>query len=231
MLFNADQTNNAVPPNQSLRLDGRDQLEIRTPTITFGPDPGWLRRIADRTTLASVASHPVSLLMSTVKPPPERSFEGMITIHSEMSPMASVDYELVHCLADTGNMLDSACLAGITLEVIGDVVVVACTSPGMWFSFIHVAHMHAPEERVPVPLAIHHTPFCVTFAFFPDPTTRLSAGAMSIQREICVLHKAGGMLTAPDEILNVAVGIAKELDQLVEARLREDWAERKVEVR
>ncbi|KAF8122766.1 hypothetical protein EV363DRAFT_1436479 [Boletus edulis] len=231
MLFNADQTNNAVPLNQSLRLDGRDQLEIRTPTITFGPDPGWLRRVTDRTTLASVTSHPVSLHMSTVKPPPERPFEGIrITIHSEMSPMASVDYELVHCLADAGNMLDSACLADITLEVIGDDVVVACTSPGMWFSFLHVAHMHAPEERAPVPLAI---PFCVTFAFFPDPTTRswLSAGAMSIQREICVLHKAGGMLTAPDEILNVAVGIAKELDQLVEARLRKDWAERKVEVR
>ncbi|KAG6375112.1 hypothetical protein JVT61DRAFT_3307 [Boletus reticuloceps] len=137
----------------------------------------------------------------------------------------------VHCLADAGNMLDCACPAGIVafkhfrrseVEVIGDVVVVP---------------------------AIHHTPFCVTFAFFPDPTTRpvvdpslleqrLSAGAMSIalnaQREICVLHKVGGVLTAPDEILqllNVAVGIAKELDQLVEARLREHWAERKVEVR
>lgn len=92
-------------------------------------------------------------------------------------------------------------------------------------------------------------PFCVTFAFFPDPTTRpvvdpslleqrLSAGTMSValnaQREICVLHKAGGVPTAPDEILrllNVAVGIAKDLDKLVEARLIEDWAERKVEVR
>ncbi|KAG6374911.1 hypothetical protein JVT61DRAFT_3644 [Boletus reticuloceps] len=148
----------------------------------------------------------------------------------------------VHCLADAGNMLDCACPAGIVafkhfrrseVEVIGDVVVVSCTC----------------TARAPVQPAIHHTPFCVTFAFFPDPTTRpvvdpslleqrLSAGAMSIalnaQREICVLHKVGGVLTAPDEILqllNVAVGIAKELDQLVEARLREHWAERKVEVR
>jgi exosome complex component RRP45 len=96
---------------------------------------------------------------------------------------------------------------------------------------------------------VHHTPFSVTFAFFPDSTTarpvvdpslleqRLSAGTMSValnaQREICVLHKAGGVPTAPDEIilrlLNVAVGIAKDLDK--EARLRADWAERKVEVR
>lgn len=28
-----------------------------------------------------------------VKPPPERPLEGMITIHSEISPMASSDYE------------------------------------------------------------------------------------------------------------------------------------------
>lgn len=67
---------------------------------------------------------------------------------------------------------------------------------------------------------------------------RLSAGTMSIalnpQREICVLHKAGGVPTAPDEILwllNVAVVFAKDLDKLVEVRLREDWAQRKVEVR
>jgi len=67
---------------------------------------------------------------------------------------------------------------------------------------------------------------------------RLSAGTMSValnaQREICVLHKAGGVPTAPDEILqllNVAVEIAKDLDKLVETRLREDWLERKVEVR
>ena len=87
------------------------------------------------------------------------------------------------------------------------------------------------------------------FAFFLDPTMhpivnpslleqKLSAGTMSVvlnaQREICVLHKAGGVPTAPDEILrllNIAVGIAKDLDKLVEVRLREDWAGRKVEVR
>ncbi|KAI9566684.1 ribosomal protein S5 domain 2-type protein [Boletus coccyginus] len=263
---------------QSLRLDGRDRLELRKPTITFGSELGWVECTLGKT---RVIAH-VDAKM--VKPPPERPFEGTITIHSEISPMASPDYELgrpseeevtmtrmldkvlrrsdaidkeslcilagqrvwhlrltVHCLADAGNMLDCACLAGIVafkhfrrpeVEVIGDDVIV-----------------HAPEERAPVPLAIHHAPFCVTFAFFPDSTTRpvvdaslleqrLSAGTMSValnaQREICVLHKAGGVPTAPDEILqllNVAVGIAKDLDKLVEVRLREDWAGRKVEVR
>ena len=67
---------------------------------------------------------------------------------------------------------------------------------------------------------------------------RLSAGTMSVelnaQHEICVLHKAGGVPTPPNEILrllSVVTGIAKGLDKLVEARLREDWAERKIEVR
>ena len=49
-----------------------------------------------------------------------------------------------------------------------------------------------------------------------------------------MLQKLGGVPLAMDEILrivDVAVGKAKELDKLVEARLREDWAGRKVEVR
>lgn len=32
-------------------------------------------------------------------------------------------------------------------------------------SFFFLAQ-HKPEERAPVPLAIHHTPLCVTFAYF-----------------------------------------------------------------
>lgn len=67
---------------------------------------------------------------------------------------------------------------------------------------------------------------------------RLSAGLMSIamnaQREICVLHKAGGVPTASEEVLrliNVASGLVKDLDKLVDTRLREDWEGRKVEVR
>ncbi|KIM63247.1 hypothetical protein SCLCIDRAFT_1214350 [Scleroderma citrinum Foug A] len=259
---------------QSLRLDGRSQLDLRTPTLTFGPELGWVECAYGKTrVLASVEA-------KMIKPPPERPLEGVITIHSEISPMASVDYELgrpseeeilitrmldkilrrsdaidreslcvvagqrvwhlrltVHCLADAGNMLDCACLAGIVafkhfrkpeVEVVGDEVTV-----------------YPPSERAPMPLAIHHTPFCVTFAFFPDQSMRpvidpslleqrLSAGLMNIalnaQREICVLQKAGGVPTAPDEVLrliDVAVTIAKDLDKLVEKRLLEDWETRR----
>ena len=96
---------------------------------------------------------------------------------------------------------------------------------------------------------MHHTPLCFTFAYFPDTTTqpvldpshleqRLSAGLLSValnaQRELCVVQKAGGVPLGPDEILgiiDVAVVRAKELDRLVEDRLKEDWKGRNVEVR
>jgi exosome complex component RRP45 len=95
---------------------------------------------------------------------------------------------------------------------------------------------------------MHHSPFTFTFAFFPDTAMppildpsyleqRLSTGlltvALNAQREPCVLQKAGGVPLAPDEILkivNVAVERTKKLDKLVEARLKEDWLGRNVEV-
>ncbi|PPR04669.1 hypothetical protein CVT24_011886 [Panaeolus cyanescens] len=263
---------------ESLRLDGRSPLEMREPTLTFGPELGYVECSLGKT---RVLAH-VDAKM--VKPQPERPFEGTITVHSEISPMASSDYEpgrpsdeevtitrmldkvlrrsdaidkeslcilagqrvwsirlTLHFLADAGNLLDCACLAGIValkhfrrpdVEVIGDEVIV-----------------HEPTERAPVPLAIHHSPYCFTFAFFPDTTTRpvldpsqleqrLSAGLVSIalnaQKELCVFQKLGGVPLDVDGVLGlveIAVAKAKEVNELVEARLREDWLGRKVEVR
>ncbi|KAG6841172.1 hypothetical protein C0991_001097 [Blastosporella zonata] len=263
---------------ESLRLDGRLPMEIRAPILTFGDDLGWVECSLGKTrVLAQVEG-------KMVKPLPERPFEGMITIHSEISPMASSEYEpgrpsdeevtitrmldkvlkrsdavdkeslcilagqrvwhirlTLHFLSDAGNMLDCACLAGMValkhfrrpdVEVVGDEVTV-----------------HQPTERAPIPLAIHHTPFCFTFAFFSDPAIppvidptqleqRLSAGVLSIalnaQRELCVLQKLGGVPLDTEEVLkivNIAVQKAKELNNIVDARLKEDWAGRKVEVR
>lgn len=108
---------------------------------------------------------------------------------------------------------------------------------------------HSPTERAPVPLAIHHSPFCFTFAFFPDVSTppvldpsqleqRLSAGLVSIalnaQKEICVLQKLGGVPLGADDVLrlvDIAVMKAKEMHNLVETRLREDLAGRNIEIR
>lgn len=98
-------------------------------------------------------------------------------------------------------------------------------------------------------LAIHHTPFCFTFAFFPDIATpplldpshleqRLSAGLLSValnaQKEMCVFQKLGGVPLAPSDILkiiSVAVLKAQEVHEYTENRLHEDWASRTVEFR
>ena len=108
---------------------------------------------------------------------------------------------------------------------------------------------HHPSERAPVPLSMHHTPFCFTFAYFPDPATppvldpayleqRLSAGLISValnaQKELCVIQKAGGVPLSQEQVLaviDIAVNNAIELDEIVTKRLQEDWKGRKVEVR
>ncbi|EIM80688.1 ribosomal protein S5 domain 2-like protein [Stereum hirsutum FP-91666 SS1] len=267
---------------QNLRLDGRAALEMRLPELIFGDELGCVECVFGKTrVLAQVDA-------KMIRPTPERPYEGQILIHSEISPMASSEYEpgrpsdeevalsrmldkvlrrsdavdkeglcilagqrvwqlriTIHCLADAGNLLDCACLAGIAalkhfrrpeVEVVGDEVTV-----------------HPPSSRAPVPLSLHHTPFCITFAYFPSPShphtptclldpshleQRLSTGTLSLalnaQRELCVVHKAGGLPLAPEEVLRaveVAVGKARELEKFLEGRLREDWKGRNVEVR
>ena len=125
------------------------------------------------------------------------------------------------------------------MEVIGDEVIV-----------------HSPSERAPIPLSLHHTPLCFTFAFYRPPTIssssssepiliidpsqleqRLAAGLVSIalnaQKEICVLNKLGGVPLGPDDLLRVievAVEKAREVDKLVEKALADDWEVRKATV-
>ena len=105
---------------------------------------------------------------------------------------------------------------------------------------------HSPDERAPVPLAIHHTPLCLTFAYYDnlppilDPTHLeevLAAGTMTItlnaQRELCVLSKAGGSALSADEIMDVVrVGVerVRTMVALMEEALAKDKASRVVEV-
>ena len=99
-----------------------------------------------------------------------------------------------------------------------------------------------------MPLSMHHTPFCLTFACFQDTSIpaildpnrleqRLSAGVISIalnaQRELCVVQKAGGIPLSPTEILKiiaVSTEKSKGLERFVRERLEEDWRTRTVEV-
>ncbi|TFY50716.1 hypothetical protein EVG20_g11368 [Dentipellis fragilis] len=271
---------------QNLRIDGRSLLEMRPTRV-----------------LAHVDA-------KMVRPPPERPYEGIITVHSEISPMASSLYEpgrpseeevalsrmldkvlrrsdtvdkealcvlagqrvwhlrlTIHCLADAGNLQDCACIAGIAalkhfrrpeVEVVGDEIIV-----------------HPPTSRAPVPLAMHHTPLNLTFAFFPDASTTSSSSsnapvdttsldgpvpsstspapqmlldpspleatlasstlalALNSQRELCVVHKAGGMPLSPADVLravNVATDRVRELVSRIDRDISTDWNSRGVEV-
>ncbi|KAI0314931.1 ribosomal protein S5 domain 2-like protein [Amylostereum chailletii] len=278
--------------SQRLRIDGRALFDQRPLDIVFGSELGSVECSLGKTrVLANVEG-------KMVRPLPERPFEGLLTIHSEISPMASSEYEqgraseeeviltrmldkvlrrsdvvdkeslcvlsgqrvwhirlTIHCLADAGNLVDCACLAGVValkhfrrpdVEVVGEEITI-----------------HPPTSRAPVPLSLHHIPFCLTFAYFSSPPStstsasnasdpdapialldpslleaRLAEGTLSLalnaQRELCVVQKAGGLPLAPDIILSavdVAVRRAKELEAWVEVRVQEDWTRRKVEVR
>ncbi|CAE6475693.1 unnamed protein product [Rhizoctonia solani] len=282
----------ASPP---IRVDGRSPMQARDPELTFGDSLGWVECQMGKTrVLANVSA-------AMARPRPDRPYEGTITIHTELSPMAAAVYDTgrsseeeviitrmlekiirrseavdrealcilagqqvycyicrpkilnsftlgykvwalrltIHVLSDEGNMLDCACLAAVTalrhfrrpdVEVVGDEVIV-----------------HDPEERAPVPLSLHHTPYCVSFAFLDedlpilDPNhleTQISLSSLSLAltpaRELCTVQKAGGLALDADEMLrlvDVAARRAKELNSLVENSLRADLAKRVIEVR
>ncbi|KAH9955666.1 ribosomal protein S5 domain 2-like protein [Russula dissimulans] len=282
--------------DQNVRLDGRQFLEARPHSLSFGAELGHVECSLGKTRVL------VQVDTKMVRPEPQRPFEGVITIHCELSPMASTEYEsgrqsdeeialarmldktfrrsdaidrealcivagervwhlrlAVHALADSGGLLDCASLACAAalrhfrrpdVEVLGarDVIV------------------HAPDSRAPVPLALHHTPFCVTFAFYRaseagsertsggavggatssprvllDPAgleQRLAHGTLNLaltpQRELAVVHKAGGLPLAPEVLMGavqVAARRAKELEAWLDVRVREDWLRKRVEVR
>jgi len=52
------------------------------------------------------------------------------------------------------------------VEVIGDEVIVV--SPVSSPVVIGADGQHSPDERAPMPLAIHHIPLCLTFAYFEE---------------------------------------------------------------
>jgi exosome complex component RRP45 len=98
---------------QNLRVDGRELLEMRPVTIDFGEELGWVEcsmgdtryvrinipTVCNKLELMFIHDFVSNLSVlaqvdaKMVKPPPERPLEGLITINSEISPMASSDYE------------------------------------------------------------------------------------------------------------------------------------------
>ena len=97
-----------------LRIDGRGILQMREVELEFGAELGWVECSLGKTRFVLVfyATKHVYLFSfvaffcgcvfysvlayveaKMVKPPPERPLEGVITIHSELSPMAAAEYE------------------------------------------------------------------------------------------------------------------------------------------
>ena len=105
--------------------------------------------------------------------------------------------------------------------------------------------MYSLAERVPVPVAMLHLPFCVTLHYFDgvedgvvDATLveqQVSVGEVVVtanaQGEVCQIAKQGG---APAEALVLLKGVdlsvrkVKELEKVVKAALERDERERDV---
>ncbi|SAM76093.1 probable RRP45-Exosome complex exonuclease [Ustilago bromivora] len=78
----------------------------------------------------------------------------------------------VHLLSDTGAALDAAVLCSmLSLRHF--------RRPDYSIENCNQVRLYSSDERVPIPLAIHHTPLCVTFAIFNDLSTTTTATAKS----------------------------------------------------
>ncbi|KAH8914810.1 exosome complex exonuclease rrp45 [Atractiella rhizophila] len=248
------------------RLGKRGLHEFRDVHITFAEQLGWVKCcLGDTVAVAQVSA-------SVVKPSADRPFEGFLILTSELNAPSEEEIQIsrslekairrsgavdreslcivagqkvwqlrvdIHFLNDDGNLVDCACIAAITalkhfrkpdVSVEGEEVTI-----------------YTEDERVLVPIAIHHIPLCISFAFFPntdsfvlDPThleTQLSTGSLILtlnaQREVCVLNKAGGTPLEMREIfkaIDIAARKVKELDAVIKEALEKDKQERIVEV-
>ncbi|KAL7420787.1 3'-5'-exoribonuclease [Cryptotrichosporon argae] len=258
------------------RLDGRLPLEQRRFELVFGDELGSVEcRLGKTAVMAQVTATIVKpredrpyegflLINSEISPMASSVYEAgrasedevMITrlLEKSIRRTEAVDREALcivagekvwqlrlslHFLSDSGNLLDCASIAGMTalrhfrkpeVEVIGEEVII-----------------HSPDERAPVPLAIHHFPLTLTFAYFPphppvlDPSyleAQLADGTLTLtlnaQRELCVLSKAGGAALAVDELMslvNVGVDRVREVGRAIDDALERDRRTRVVEVR
>nr|CAB3244008.1 exosome complex component RRP45 [Phallusia mammillata] len=137
----------------------------------------------------------------------------------------------IHVLCYDGNILDCASIAAITslkhfrrpdITVEGKTVLV-----------------HSIEERNPLPLTMHHMPFCTTMAFFKDSKqllvdpTRIEEKVMdgkliisiNNHKEVCCMQICGQVHISKPQILHstdVAYLKSKELSEFVKNVLTDD---------
>lgn len=257
---------------EGTRLDQRGVFEQRPLSLSVSEDGNSVDCSLGNTRVAAYVSATVT------KPWPDRPFEGLFQVFSEINPLANFVYDSgrssedeiqisrmldkslsrsgvidrealcilagqlvwsirldLHFLNDEGNMLDCASIAAIAalqnfhrpdVSLVGEEITI-----------------HSLQERVPIPLTLHHTPICLTFAFFEleskpfvvlDPNyleEQLSTGLMTLalnpQKEICVVNKSGGVPLSIDEIMKVVkIGTqkVKEVDKYVKNLLAKNSA-------
>ncbi|GAA5861510.1 hypothetical protein JCM5353_003511 [Sporobolomyces roseus] len=265
---------------RSIRLDSRNPNDLRQISLHFSDQTGWVQcSLGDTKVIAQVSAEIVKpqpdrpyegflTLNTEIGPMASSVFEAGRSSEEEvlmarllekaLRRSEAVDREAlclvagqkvwhikvdIHFLDDCGNMLDCASVAAITalrhfrkpdVTVNGEEIIV-----------------HSMSERVPVPLAIHHSPICLTYAFFTLPnltstsvldpslleqtlSNSLLTLTLNAQSEICVLSKQGGLPISADEIMRVlmaGVERVKELDERIKEALEEDKRKRVREVR
>ncbi|GAA5871619.1 hypothetical protein JCM8547_007099 [Rhodosporidiobolus lusitaniae] len=262
---------------KNLRQDGRGLLDLRPVELKFGDELGWVEcKLGGTRVVAQVSAEVVKplpdrpyegfLTLSTeISPMASAAYEAgrqsedeiLMTrlLEKALRRSNAVDREAlcivagqkvwsirvdVHFLDDEGNLLDCASIAAI-------VALRHFRKPDVTVNGEEVV-IHSMDERVPVPLAIHHSPMCLTFAFFGEESLavldplhleqQLCTGTLTLtlnsQAEICVLSKQGGAPLPADEILRaVTVGVerVKELEEMVVGALEREKKRRVVEVR
>eukprot|EP00406_Dinophysis_acuminata_P073438 CAMPEP_0179247744 /NCGR_PEP_ID=MMETSP0797-20121207/19770_1 /TAXON_ID=47934 /ORGANISM="Dinophysis acuminata, Strain DAEP01" /LENGTH=330 /DNA_ID=CAMNT_0020955379 /DNA_START=22 /DNA_END=1010 /DNA_ORIENTATION=+ len=154
----------------------------------------------------------------------------------------------VHALDDDGNLSDACAIAAL------------CSLLHFRKAEVEVsgerARAYAPEDRVPVPLSIHHLPVPVTFALFAaadgrgtvaepawilDPS-RLEEAVMggvlcvavNQHGELCGVHKPGGLAVdyaLIERCAALATARAKEIVARIQAELEADLRKRKMGLR
>ncbi|MCJ1478190.1 hypothetical protein MMC13_006866 [Lambiella insularis] len=223
---------------ENVRMDGRALNAFRNINLILGDEYGVADVHLGKTRVLARISAEV------IQPFPDRKFDGVFTISTELSPMASPAFEvgrqtdqetllsrLLEKAVRRSNALDteSLCiLAGQKCWSIRVDVHVLDYDAGLIDAscmavIAALQHFRRPEvsveggevtvftlaERVPVPLAMLHYPFCVTLSFFHggevvlvDATLQeqqMSEGEMVVTAnkhgEVCQIAKFGGVPT------------------------------------
>eukprot|EP01116_Phalansterium_solitarium_P024287 TRINITY_DN8866_c0_g1_i1.p1 TRINITY_DN8866_c0_g1~~TRINITY_DN8866_c0_g1_i1.p1 ORF type:complete len:390 (-),score=153.13 TRINITY_DN8866_c0_g1_i1:8-1177(-) len=255
---------------EKLRIDGRRPFDFRTVKISFGMSYGHAEVQIGSTRVIGVVSaevvepwpdrptegfftfntefSPMADAAFEIGRPSELAIELGRLVERSLRDSRAIDAEALcikagdkvwsvrcdlHVVDHGGNLIDCASLAAVAAllhfrrpatALVADQLVV-----------------YTPAERPMVPLSVHHTPLCVSFALFDsdgsdppiavvDPALKEEAvmdGRMTLtinaHMEMCAIQKAGGTAVTTALLMQcarIAAVKADELNELLQAALR-----------